>query len=185
MKNLKLTFAVPVCAMLFLTGFSFINRSKKTKAGVNSISTYYKVIIYKGKYELQVFDADGWLYTYPVVFGTSEMRDKMMEGDKQTPEGHFKIVHKKIHPEWGPFLLLDYPNKESLEKFQLRKLNGEIPSTAKPGGGIGIHATRNTKEDRFVDYYYNWTLGCISTKRSYAKELYELLPIGTEVTIYR
>lgn len=185
MKDLKLTFALPVCAMLFLTGFSFINRSKKASAGVNSKSNHYKVIIYKGKYELQVFDAEGWLYTYPVVFGSSEMRDKMMEGDKQTPEGHFKIVHKKIHPEWGPFLLLDYPNRESLEKFQLCKLNGQIPSNAKPGGGIGIHATRNTKEDRFVDYYYNWTLGCISTKRSYARELYELLPIGTEVTIYR
>lgn len=184
MNNLKLTFILPVSAMLLLTGFSFINRSKKMGTGTSPKANHFKVIITKSKYELKVFDEDGWLYTYPVVFGSSEMRDKMMEGDKQTPEGHFKIIHKKIHPEWGPFLLLDYPNKESLEKFQLRKLNGEIPSTAKPGGGIGIHATRNTKEDRFVDYYYNWTLGCISTKRSYARELYDLLPIGTEVTIY-
>jgi len=185
MKSLKLTVILPVCAILFLTGFSFINRSKKKVAGIASKSnSFYKVIIYKSKYELQVFDEDGWLYTYPVVFGTSEMRDKMMEGDKQTPEGQFKIVHKKMHPEWGPFLLLDYPNKESLEKFQVRKQNGEIPYTAKPGGGIGIHATRRN-EDRFVDYYYNWTLGCVSTKRSYAKELYDLLPIGTQVTIYR
>ncbi len=185
MSSVKLTFLIPAAAMLFLTGFSFISRNKKTAAHNSSItSSTYKVEIYKSKYELKVFDEDGWLYTYPVVFGTSDMRDKMMEGDKQTPEGHFKIAHKKIHPEWGPFLLLDYPNKESLEKFQLRKLKGEIPLTAKPGGGIGIHATRNTKEDRFVDYYYNWTLGCISTKRSYAKELYALLPIGTQVIIY-
>jgi murein L,D-transpeptidase YafK len=184
MKDLKLTLTVPVCAMLLLTGFTFINRSKKVAANLNPLSTQYKVIIFKSKYELQVHDEDGWLYTYPVVFGTSDMRDKMMEGDKQTPEGHFKVVHKKIHPEWGPFLLLDYPNKKTLEKFQIRKLNGEIPSYAKPGGGIGIHATRNTKEDRFVDYYYNWTLGCVSTKRNYAKELYELLPVGTEVTIF-
>jgi murein L,D-transpeptidase YafK len=185
MRNLKLTYILPVCAIILLTGFSFINRTKKVHYGkAVAPSGMYKVEIYKSKYELKVFDEDGWLYTYPVVFGTSEMRDKMMEGDKQTPEGHFKIAHKKIHPQWGPFLLIDYPNRESLEKFQIRKLNGEIPTYAKPGGGIGIHATRNTKEDRFVDYYYNWTLGCISTKRSYAKELYELLPIGTEVTIY-
>lgn len=170
--------------MVLLTGFSFMNRSKKFKLHRSlKAQAAYKVVIYKSKYELQLFDEEGWYATYPVVFGTSEMKDKMMEGDKQTPEGHFKIVAKKIHPEWGPFLLLDYPNKESLEKFNVRKSAGEIPYTAKPGGGIGIHATRKN-EDRFVDYYYNWTLGCISTKREYAKELYQMLPVGTEVSIY-
>jgi murein L,D-transpeptidase YafK len=184
MKNLKLTFLILPLFLVLLNGFSFINRGKKVSSVTAPKSSPYKVVIYKSKYELQIFDDDGWLYTYPVVFGSSEMKDKSMEGDKQTPEGSFKIVHKKIHPEWGPFLLLDYPNKQSLEKFKQRKSAGQIPFNAKPGGGIGIHATRNTKEDRFVDYYYNWTLGCISTKRSYAKELYEILPIGTEVTIY-
>ena len=71
-------------------------------------STAYHVVIHKSKYELQVFDEQGWLYTYPVVFGSSEMKDKMMEGDKQTPVGQFKIVHKKMHPEWGPFLPVSY-----------------------------------------------------------------------------
>jgi lipoprotein-anchoring transpeptidase ErfK/SrfK len=69
-----------------------------------------------------------------------------------------------------------------IEKFNDRKKAGLIPPTAKPGGGIAIHATRKN-EDRFVDYYYNWTLGCISTKREYAKELYNLLAVGTEVSI--
>jgi murein L,D-transpeptidase YafK len=142
------------------------------------------VVIEKSKYELKVYDEQGWLLTYPVVFGTSELTDKMMEGDRRTPEGKFKIILKKIHPEWGYFLLLDYPTLTDLEKFNSRKKNGLIPSTAKPGGGIGIHATRRN-EDRFVDYYYNWTLGCISTKREYAHELYDLLPVGTEVTIIK
>ncbi len=170
--------------MLLLTGFTFINRSKfVNKKKSTSAKTIYRVEIYKSKYELIVYNQNRWLYTYPVVFGTSELTDKMMEGDRRTPEGSFKIIHKKIHPEWGPFLLLDYPNQTDIEKFNSRKRNGIIPSTAKPGGGIGIHATRKN-EDRFVDYYYNWTLGCISTKREYAKELYDLLPVGTEVTIY-
>ncbi|HMO31534.1 MAG TPA: L,D-transpeptidase [Lacibacter sp.] len=142
----------------------------------------YKVVIVKSAYELRLFDASGWLATYPVVFGSSELRDKMMEGDRMTPEGAYKIVHKKMHPEWGHFLLLDYPNSSDLEKFRERQRAGLIPAHARPGGGIGIHATRKN-EDRFVDYFYNWTLGCISTKRSYARELYDLLPVGTEVQI--
>lgn len=171
--------------MLSLSGFSLLHRSKSFSKKTVSLNTgIYKVVIDKSKYELSIYDEDGWLYTYPVVFGTSDMSDKMMEGDRQTPEGHYKIIRKKIHPEWGPFLLLDYPTTTDIEKFNDRKKAGLIPNTAKPGGGIGIHATRRN-EDRFVDFYYNWTLGCISTKRSYAKELYELLPIGTEVTILR
>ena len=172
-----------ILLMLALSGFSLLHRSKNfSTKNTPPKSGSYKVVIDKTKYELNVYDEDGWLFMYPVVFGTSEMSDKMMEGDRQTPEGQYKIVHKKIHPEWGPFLLLDYPTPADIEKFNDRKKAGLIPSNAKPGGGIGIHATRRN-EDRFVDFYYNWTLGCISTKRSYAKELYELLPIGTEVTI--
>lgn len=169
--------------MLFLSGFTFFHRSKTgLKVPAPKKATTYKVVIDKSNYELKVYNEEGWLSTYPVVFGTSEKTDKLMEGDRRTPEGVFKIIAKKLHAEWGHFLLLDYPTQTDIEKFNARKSNGVIPHNAKPGGGIGIHATRRN-EDRFVDYYYNWTLGCISTKREYAKELYELLPVGTEVTI--
>jgi murein L,D-transpeptidase YafK len=184
MKKNSILLAICAAFMLSLSGFTLLhNRSKtiaKTFRSHSAIS--YKVVIDKSHYELKVYDDEGWLLTYPVVFGTSEMTDKMMEGDRRTPEGSFKIIAKKIHKDWGPFLLLDYPTKESLEKFNERKHTGLIPPTAKPGGGIGIHATR-MNEDRFVDFYYNWTLGCISTKREYARELYDMLPVGTEVEI--
>src|SRR6266550_2317650 len=68
------------------------------------------IIIDKSDYELRVYDADGWYATYPVVFGSNDLSDKMMEGDKRTPEGKFKILLKKIHPKWGFELLLDFPN---------------------------------------------------------------------------
>jgi murein L,D-transpeptidase YafK len=72
----------------------------------------YYIIIDKSDYELKVYDAEGWYATYPVVFGSKDQNDKYMEGDKRTPEGHFKILLKKIHPQWGPELLLDFPNEE-------------------------------------------------------------------------
>ena len=100
-------------------------------------SPYY-VVIDKTKYELNVFDANGWLVTYPVVFGNSDLWDKLYAGDKKTPEGTFTIVDKKIHPKWDRFMMLDYPNQESYEKFKERKNEGVIPSDAKIGGGIGI-----------------------------------------------
>lgn len=145
-------------------------------------SSPYKVVIDKSEYEMTVYDTEGWVATYPVVFGSKNQGDKKMEGDRLTPDGTFKIVSKKYHKEWGCFLLLDYPTQESLKKFQDRKTTGAIPKTAKVGGGIGIHGTKPS-EEYAVDKYMNWTNGCISTKYSDIFELYEMLPVGTTVVI--
>lgn len=143
---------------------------------------YYKVVIDKSEYVMQVYDSEGWLASYPVVFGSNNQGDKKMEGDRLTPNGRFKIVHKKNHLQWGKFILLDYPNEESVRKFRSRKSAGAIPASAKIGGGIGIHGTR-PNEEFAVDKYLNWTNGCISTKYSDIFEVYDMLPIGTEVVI--
>lgn len=142
----------------------------------------YKVVIDKSDFEMRVYDEDGWLASYPVVFGAKDLADKKMEGDRETPEGSFRITAKKMHKDWGCFLLLDYPNKESIEKFKKRKASGLIPANAKIGGGIGIHGTR-PNEEYAIDRYVNWTNGCISLKYSDVFEIYEMLPVGTEVVI--
>ena len=144
----------------------------------------YKVVIDKSDFEMRVYDEDGWLASYPVVFGTKDLGDKKMEGDRETPEGSFHITAKKMHKDWGCFLLLDYPNQESIEKFKQRKASGLIPANAKIGGGIGIHGTR-PNEEYAVDRYVNWTNGCISLKYSDIFEIYQMLPVGTEVVITR
>lgn len=140
------------------------------------------VVIDKSDYEMQVFDAQGWYATYPVVFGNSSLDDKKMEGDRLTPEGTFRIVRKRPHEKWSHFLGLDYPTQESLEKFQQRKQRGEIPASARPGGGIGIHGT--WPHDEFmIDRYKNWTNGCIALKNEDVQEVYNYLKVGTQVTI--
>ncbi len=144
-------------------------------------SPYY-IIIDKSDYELKVFDAEGWYATYPVVFGSKDLGDKMREGDKRTPTGEFTIILKKIHKKWNEELLLNYPTDESFKRFQDRKAKGIIPPTAKIGDGIAIHATRK-EEEWTVDNFYNWTDGCISVKYSEMKDLYSYIPTGTKVTI--
>ncbi len=154
------------------------------KASEKHSANPYYIIVDKSDYELKVYDEEGWLATYPVVFGSNDMRDKFMEGDKRTPEGQFKVLLKKIHPKWGPELLLDFPNPSTMKKFQERKGQGLVPKTARPGSGIAIHATR-PEEEWTVDYYQNWTDGCVSLKYSEAKDLYSYIPAGTPVTIQK
>lgn len=140
------------------------------------------IVIDKSDYELSVFDEKGWYATFPVVFGNNNLDDKKYEGDKNTPEGSFHITNKKLHEKWNRFMGLDYPTKESWDKFNLRKQRGEIPAKAGIGGSIGIHGTW-PREDFMVDRYKNWTMGCISMKNEDMNELYSYTPSGTEVTI--
>jgi len=156
-----------------------VSKSKKTNS--NPIGAV-RIIIDKSDYELHVYDSEGWYATYPVVFGNDPMQDKKVEGDRYTPEGTFKIVNKKPHAKWSRFLLLDYPNQETMKKFNQRKQRGEIPKNATPGGGVGIHGTW-AHDDFIVDRYKNWTLGCISLKNTDVQDLYSYIPMNTSVTI--
>ena len=154
---------------------------RRNNAGESPIGSIY-IIIDKSDYELSVYDEQGWYATYPVVFGNNSLDDKKMEGDKKTPEGTFHIIRKRVHDKWYRFLSLDYPTKESWEKFITRKRNGEIPASASIGGSIGIHGTW-PNEDYIIDKYKNWTLGCVSMKKDDVLELYGYTPVGTKVII--
>lgn len=141
-----------------------------------------RIVIDKSSYELYVYDQKGWFATYPVVFGNSSLDDKKMEGDRNTPEGDFKIANKRVHEKWDRYMGLDYPTPASLEKFRLRKQRGEVPSNATPGGGVGIHGTW-PHDDYMIDRYQNWTNGCISLKNEDVEDLYSYVPLGTPVSI--
>lgn len=158
-----------------------VSKPSSLTAKIVAESPYY-IIVDKSEYELKVYDDEGWYATYPIVFGSKDLADKMREGDKKTPNGSFKVILKKIHPKWGPELLLDYPNEVSFQKFNQRKASGLLPKNAKIGNGIAIHATR-PQEEWTVDNFYNWTDGCVSVKYSEMKDLFSYIPVGTSVTI--
>jgi len=142
------------------------------------------ILIVKSHYELQVFDGQGWYATYPAVFGNKSLEDKMMQGDRKTPEGTFHIVRKRPHEKWDKIMDLDYPTSADMAKFNERKAKGLVPRWAKPGDGIAIHGTW-PHDEMTVDNYQNWTNGCISLKCEDMDELYNIAPIGTKVIIQR
>lgn len=177
-------------ASIFLSGVFFIpNQSTDTNHSFTLVKEpgpvgAIQILIDKSDYELKIFDSLGWYATYPVVFGNNSLADKKMEGDRNTPEGTFKIVAKRVHNKWHRFIAFDYPNKESWEKFKQRKERGEIPASARIGGSIGIHGTW-PRDDFLIERYSNWTLGCISMKNEDVEEVFRFISNGTKVTIRR
>jgi murein L,D-transpeptidase YafK len=165
-----------VLTLIFLGNTSFFR-------AVNSKSAFY-IVIDKSDYELHVYDGEGWLVTYPIVFGNKDQGDKLVQGDRKTPEGTFTIINKKIHSKWCRYFALNFPTAGDVAKFNMRKQQGLIPVNARQGGDIGIHGTW-PHEDYAVDQFQNWTEGCISLKNEHVKQLYNMIPVGTKVTIKR
>ena len=185
MKNLVLLSSVFLgSSLLAADAYSPVarmNGKRMTRPGNNPVGTV-SIVIDKSDYELSVYDDKGWYATYPVVFGNNSLADKKMEGDKNTPEGEFHIVSRRVHEKWCRFMAIDYPTAADRAKFNLRKQRGEIPANASIGGSIGIHGTW-PHEDFVMDRYKNWTLGCISMKNDDVMEIYSFVRTGVKVTI--
>lgn len=123
--------------------------------------------------------ADGRvLKTYRCVLGEVPEGDKMMQGDRRTPEGVFGIRSKRMHDKWHG---IDYPNAESV--FAQRQRDGSVPANADIGGEIGIHGVPAGK-DHWVDAGVDWTWGCIALKNPDMDEIYPYIKAGgTMITI--
>src|SRR5438874_13795551 len=115
--------------LLLSLGLIFFANTSFNKS-VYSKSAYY-IVIDKSDYELSVYDAEGWLVTYPIVFGNKDQGDKMVQGDRKTPEGTFTIISKKMHNKWCRYFGLDFPTAADIAKFNMRKQQGLIPAYAK------------------------------------------------------
>jgi murein L,D-transpeptidase YafK len=175
---------LPVSLLLIaLVGFKDVSRSSAHRRWFHRAPEgKVYILIIKSNYELQVYDREGWYATYPAVFGNKSLDDKMIQGDRKTPEGTFHIISKRPHEKWDKIMDLDYPTASDKAKFNERKAAGLIPKSARIGDGIAIHGTW-AHDENAVDAYQNWTNGCVSLKCEDMDEVYSIAPVGTKVII--
>ncbi|HNU56907.1 MAG TPA: L,D-transpeptidase family protein [Flavobacteriales bacterium] len=140
-------------------------------------------VVDKSERRFDVIAGDRVLRTYPCVLGEVPEGDKMIQGDRKTPEGVFGIRSKRLHAKWHAFVWVDYPNAESRRRFAERKRNGTIPATADIGGEIGIHGVPEGM-DHWIDMGADWTWGCIALKNPDLDEIFPYIQAGgTTITI--
>lgn len=137
-------------------------------------TNYVVALIYKRKRIRQ----------YRAVFGPDRLKDKLIEGDRSTPEGWFKVQAVRNNSNWGKFIQLDYPNTESFKKYNAAKAKGIIPAGAGIGHSIGIHGTYPTG-DGMVEMGLGWTDGCISMTTKDILDFYRFVKPGVRVYIKR
>lgn len=117
------------------------------------------------------------IHVFEAEFGPNWMGDKIMKGDRSTPEGKYKVTEKKkgTKTKYHKALLLNYPNDEDRARFENLKKAGAVPRNAQVGGLIEIHGDGGKG--------IHWTDGCIALKNKDMDVVYDNCPISTTIII--
>jgi hypothetical protein len=137
----------------------------------------YVLIVDKFSRKCYLYLGGNKKYEFDTELGRNWVGDKKRSGDKATPEGIYRIVYKYQGREtlYHKALRIDYPNAEDRESFRIELAKGTIPSSSRIGGGIEIHGGGGKGVD--------WTEGCVALTNSEIDLVYNLVKIGTTVTI--
>lgn len=148
-----------------------------------------RIVISKRARKLEIFDGPKLVRSYTVVLGVSPDGDKEKEGDGRTPEGDFYIFTKNPRSSFHLSLGISYPSKDDAdrgltggaitvaERDEIAKAIDEKkmpPQKTALGGEIYIHGG-GVSDD--------WTQGCVALDNNDIEEIYELIDVGTPVSI--
>ena len=181
----KLTFVLLILlfSSILVSQDEFLNYEKHISELIENINKdSISILIEKSEYKLTVLYNNEKIKSYPVVFGSNPIDDKLRQGDSCTPEGFFKVRALYPHKSWSKFIWIDYPTEDSWEKHNSAKSSGLISENSSIGGEIGIHGVPKDY-DNMIDEKYNWTLGCISLKNTDINEIYNIIKVGTKIEI--
>lgn len=148
-----------------------------------------KIIVFKSKRRLELYSNGELVRAYRIGLGTNPVGDKVRQGDRRTPEGQFYVCIKNSKSNYYLSLGLSYPNEEAAERglreglinrakykeiLDAIKRRRTPPQNTALGGEIFIHG-HGSDDD--------WTWGCVALDNRNIKELFEAVPLGTNVVI--
>ena len=143
----------------------------------SALNKNHAIIVEKIKHKAYLYYNGKLSKEFDVELGRNWIGDKYFAGDKATPEGMYKVIKKKStgNSRYYKALLINYPNDEDQAVFNLKKRQGTISRNTRIGGLIEIHGEGGKGDD--------WTSGCVALTNGEMDELFNLVPVGTPVTI--
>lgn len=148
------------------------------------------ILVDKSDRQLTLYSGDTIVRTYAVELSRASEGDKVRQGDMKTPVGTFRVVTRNPNSHFTLFLGLSYPTTEDAERglkagwiteAQAKAIReadtaGRVPPwDTQLGGAIGVHGMGGSGAE--------WTLGCVAVTDDVIRELWEVVPYGTKVTI--
>lgn len=133
-----------------------------------------RIVVQKAARRMMLFQGGEVVRTYRIALGFAPLGSKERQGDGRTPEGVFKIDRRNAGSAYHLSLGINYPRPE------------DVAMAAKggfsPGGDIFFHGQPNALPDGAV-LPGDWTAGCMALTDAEMREIWDVVPIGTEVLI--
>jgi lipoprotein-anchoring transpeptidase ErfK/SrfK len=136
----------------------------------------YAIVVDKFAHKLYVYKDGKVKKEFNAELGPNWIGAKQYKGDKATPEGKYHITKKKNRHQTKYYkaLLINYPNDEDQVRYNANVKKGNIPKR-----GIGNLIEIHGDGGRGI----NWTDGCVALTNNDIDRVYELVGVGTPVTI--
>ncbi|HXD33556.1 MAG TPA: L,D-transpeptidase [Pyrinomonadaceae bacterium] len=205
MSHLTKLFIVFSIALLVLCGCGKATRSLSAKAATPTPTRTQadsdsraplklplkdpRIEVHKGERKLLLYSDGRLVRAYRVGLGLNPTGDKERSGDHRTPEGDFYIFIKNPKSAFYLSLGVSYPSLAhaqrglrdgKISKAQHDQIAAAIklkktpPQHTRLGGDIFIHGNGASSD---------WTWGCVALENEDMKELYDVIAVGTPVTI--
>jgi murein L,D-transpeptidase YafK len=136
------------------------------------------IVIEKTAHRLTLYHLGRAMRVYQVALGADPAKDKLVAGDRRTPEGLFSIEARNPYSDYHLSLRISYP--DAAHRARAQALG------ASPGGDIMIHGLPNGQGSAgALHRQFDWTNGCIALTDEEIEEIWNIVPIGTPVQIKR
>ena len=135
-----------------------------------------RIVVDKSDHRLDLV-ADGQVVrSFRISLGSHPTGDKVQQGDKKTPEGHYVIDWRIPDSRYYRALHISYPNAADLADARRRGVD--------PGGMIMIHGLPDSDTGNGEGYVgMDWTDGCIALTNEEIDQLWEVVKDGTPIEI--
>ena len=162
--------------LLALICLSFATLSPASTVQTLGGKTVEKVLVLKSAHQLQLINDGKPLKTYRISLGRNPKGQKLMEGDRRTPEGFYWLDWRKVSDKFNLSMHISYPNISDAARARREGVD--------PGSMIMIHGTPDTEENpEDLFHTLDWTDGCIAMRNMDMREVWGLVPDGTMIEI--
>jgi hypothetical protein len=145
-----------------------------------------RLVVRKGDRQLDLYDGETLIATYPIVLGDAPEGTKSREGDSRTPEGDYYLCTRISPSTYHIFLGISYPSpadatrvglsdEQTVEQIESAWESREKPPWNSPlGGAVGVHGG---------GVALDWTAGCIAMRNADIEEIAAATSHGNPITI--
>jgi murein L,D-transpeptidase YafK len=136
-----------------------------------------EVVVFKAKRLLELRRHGKPVRRYRIALGRNPIGHKLYQGDNRTPEGHYRIDMRNANSNYFRSLRISYPDRTDQDVA--------LTVGLRPGDWIMIHGLKNGYTARELGHpNRDWTNGCIALDNQAMTEVWNLVDVGTPITIY-